>query len=64
MASRAELELRAAAVDVTPSSYPNDSKLEQIVLYKEKTMTAQTASATTQAPSAKTIAAMSGDKNV
>ena len=36
MASRAELEVRAAAVSVEQSKYPNDSKLEQAVLYAEK----------------------------
>lgn len=37
MPSRAELELRAAAVSVEAAAYPNDSKLEQKVLYAEKT---------------------------
>jgi hypothetical protein len=36
MPSRASLELRAAAVSVTASDYPNDSTLEQAVLYAEK----------------------------
>lgn len=64
MASRAELELRAAAVNVTASSYPNDSKLEQKVLYEERAMTAKAGTATTQAPSATSVAQVSGDKNV
>lgn len=51
MPSRAELELRAAAVNVTPSSYPNDSVFEAVVLAAEKALTAST-TATTQAPSA------------
>jgi hypothetical protein len=36
MPSRAELELRARAVNVDASSYANDSKLEQKVIYAEK----------------------------
>jgi len=36
MASRNELVIRANAVGITPSNYPNDSKLEQKVLYMEK----------------------------
>lgn len=63
MPSRAELELRAAAVNVTPSAYPNDSKLEQKVLYQEKTLTASGA-ATTQLPAPAKVAQQAGDKNV
>lgn len=33
MPSRADLELQAAALSVTASNYPNDSKLEQAVIY-------------------------------
>lgn len=40
MASRAELELRANAVGLDPSTWYNDSKLEQQVLYLEKNVTA------------------------
>lgn len=47
MASRAELEVRAVAVSVTASSYPNDSKLEQAVLYAEKRQSAVAAIAAT-----------------
>lgn len=36
MSSRNELVIRANAVGITPSNYPNDSKLEQKVLYMEK----------------------------
>lgn len=63
MASRAELELRAAAVNVVAANYPNDSKLEQVVLYKEKTLTASGA-ATTLLPAAASAAAVSGGANV
>lgn len=50
MPSRASLELRAAAVNLTPSSYPNDSVFEKAVLLAEKALTAST-TATTQMPS-------------
>ena len=43
MPSRAELETRAAAVSVVAANYPNDSKLEQAVIYAEKTRTPSTA---------------------
>lgn len=36
MPSRAQLKLRAAAVSVEHAKYPNDSKLEQAVIYAEK----------------------------
>lgn len=36
MPSRNELVIRANAVGITPSNYPNDSKLEAKVLYMEK----------------------------
>lgn len=42
MPSRNELVIRANAVGVTPSNYPNDSKLEQKVLYLEKNGTTYT----------------------
>lgn len=42
MASRNELVIRAHAVGITPSNYPNDSKLEQKVLYMEKNGTTYT----------------------
>lgn len=36
MPSRAQLELRASAIGVEAALYPNDSKLEQKVIYAEK----------------------------
>lgn len=42
MPSRNELVIRAHAVGITPSNYPNDSKLEQKVLYFEKNGTTYT----------------------
>lgn len=62
MASRKELELRAAAVNVVAANYPNDSKLEQIIIYKEINLTS-TSTATTIAPSASAKTA-SGGANV
>lgn len=64
MPERKELELRAAAVNVNAALYPNDSKLEQKVLYEEKTMTAKAGTATTLAPSATSVAGVSGARNV
>lgn len=64
MPSRAELELRAAAVNVTAANYPNDSKLEQKVIYEEKVMTAKAGTGTTQQPAATSVAATSGGANV
>lgn len=43
MPSRNELVIRASAVGVDPTLYPNDSKLEQKVLYMEKNGTTYTA---------------------
>ena len=40
MASRNELVIRANAVGITVANYPNDSKLEQKILYLEKNGTA------------------------
>lgn len=63
MASREELELRAASANVTATNYPNDSKLEQAVIYAEKARTASGA-ATVQTPSVRARSGVSGDKNV
>jgi len=65
MASRAELVLRACAVNVdhTAAQYANDSNLEQAVLYAEKHVTT-TSSATQVTPTATAIARESGDANV
>lgn len=59
MASRAELELRAAAVNVNASTITNDSVLEHTVLKAERAMTAKAGTATTLAPSAAAVAAVS-----
>ena len=63
MPSRAELELRAASANVAVASYPNDSKLEQAVIYAEKARTASSTS-TTLAPAATSSASVSGGANV
>ena len=60
MAGRAELDLRAAAVnvDATSVNYANDSKLEQ------QAMTAKAGTATTKKPAITSVAAISGGANV
>jgi hypothetical protein len=42
MASRQELNIRARNVGIDPASYPNDSKLEQRVIYEEKNSATET----------------------
>lgn len=64
MPSRAELELRAAAVNVDQALYPNDSKLEQKVIYEEKVMTAKTGTGSTKLPAAAKVAQVAGGANV
>ena len=65
MASRAELVLRACAVNVdhTLAKYSNDSVLEQAVIYAEKALTAST-TATTTLPPVSSTAKVSGGANV
>lgn len=65
MASRAELVLRAASVNVdhTLAKYSNDSVLEQAVIRAQKLVTA-TAAATQTLPPASAVAAVSGGANV
>lgn len=47
MSSRNELVIRGNAVGLTASSYPNDSKFEQKILWLEKRATAQTGTIST-----------------
>lgn len=65
MASRAEMILRASAVNVdhTLAKYNNDSVLEQAVIRAEKLVTA-TSTATTTLPPVTAVAAISGGANV
>lgn len=57
MPSRKELELRAAAVNIDPTTVPNDSVLEQKIIYKETHVTASsTATQLTPTASAQTLA--------
>jgi hypothetical protein len=65
MPARAELVLRAAAVNVdhTQVKYQNDSVLEQAVIYAEKHVTAST-TATQTLPPATSVARVSGGANV
>ena len=63
MPSRDFLETVAAAVNVDASAYPNDSNLEQKVLYELKNMTVQEGTATTLAAPA-TAVRLSGDEDL
>lgn len=69
MPSRAELNLRARVCNIDPDSVPNDSVLEQKVLYAEKTIAAG-ASTVKAVPSANaagvkdTLSGVAGDKNI
>lgn len=63
MPSRAELELRAASANVNPASYPNDSKLEQAIIFAQKARTASS-TATVLTPTAASIQGVSGGANV
>lgn len=65
MASRAELVLRASAlnVDHTLAKYNNDSVLEQAVIFANKAVTASIAAVTTLPP-ATSVAKVSGGANV
>lgn len=75
MPSRAELNLRARMCNVDPTTYANDSKLEQKVLYEEKNAaagagtngavpTANTPGSGTVTGVRETLSGVSGDKNV
>lgn len=71
MPSRAELNLRARMCNITAANYPNDSKLEQKVLYEEKNAAAASGTATVLAvPAANvagakdTLSGVAGDKNI
>jgi hypothetical protein len=63
MPSRAELEVRANACNIAIASYPNDSKLEQAVIYAEDNLTSSS-SATTVATTSAQAAKTSGGANV
>jgi len=61
--NRAELDLIASAVNVNAANYPNDSKLEQKILYELRTMTAKGGTGTTTLPAATSVARVSGAAN-
>ncbi len=61
--NRAELELIASAVNVNASTFANDSKLEQKILYELRTMTAKVGTGTTTAPSPFYVNRVSGAAN-
>lgn len=70
MPSRAELNLRARMCNITAANYPNDSKLEQKVLYEEKNAAASGAATVLAVPAANvagakdTLSGVAGDKNI
>lgn len=66
MPSRAELVLRAGAVniDVTATKYQNDSVLEQAVIYAEQNLPAATGTASQKAADGQSAARTSGGANV
>lgn len=55
MPSRAQLELRACAVNVVAATYPNDSVFEKVIVTAEKALLASIAAVTIQ-PSVTTVA--------
>lgn len=62
MPSRKDLEARAGALNIIAANYPNDSKLEQAIIYAESHLAASTTATTIAAsPSVKT---MHGGANV
>jgi len=61
MPSRNELVTRANAVGIVVANYPNDSKLEQKVLFAEKNATAQTGVISTTTLTSNATAATDGD---
>jgi len=61
MPSRAELVIRANVVGVDPTTYPNDSKLEQKVLWLEKRATTFSGTLGTQTLTSDTTAQSDGD---
>ncbi len=62
ISSRNELEALAAALNITAANYPNDSKLEQQIIYRIKTMAASGAATTLAAPASSY--GLSGGANV
>jgi hypothetical protein len=62
--SRAELELVAAALNITAASYPNDSNLEQKVLYGLKNAAGAAGNGTSIAAPASAVAKTAGGKDL
>lgn len=61
MPSRMELEGRARVVGITPSNYPNDSRLEQRVIYNENTQATVTGTVASTTLSSTGTAPSNGD---
>lgn len=64
MANRADLELRAASVNINSATYKSDSALEQAVIFAEQNAGAAAGTGTRLAPPADAIRRVSGGKNV
>lgn len=62
--SRPMLELIAAAINLNTSTYPNDSKLEERVLYGLKTAAGAAGNGTSIAAPASSVAKVAGGKNI
>lgn len=62
MPSRIELEQRARVIGISPSTYPNDSKLEQRILYLEKNMATVTGTLATGTLTSTGTAPSNGDE--
>ncbi len=63
MPSRSELVARANALNITVANYPNDSKLEQAVIYAQNNLTTAS-NASTVATAAATAAQNAGGANI
>lgn len=64
MASRAELELRAASVNLDATLYKSDSALEQAVIYAEQNGAAATGTGSRKVAPPNAVRQVSGGKNI
>lgn len=64
MPARNELEVRAANVNVNAASYPNDSKLEQAVIYAENQVVASSTAVKLNVANVRSKAERTGGANV
>lgn len=64
MATRQDLEVRAANVNVIAANYPNDSRLEQAVIYAENQVAATSTATKLNVASTPNKVARHGGANV